>query len=217
MLSLHRFYGCYMRKFALFIITFFALTLSAQDKYCTSYGDYLTGNWQEVTGTVTLRSEKDNRLAYTLHSDDKRLRKLLRKNAFCLRHQGELYVNLRNSKCFDEVFVNAYELSGGKLLFARPDVTRTPGGIYVGYGDRSVPFSTRGFKSKSKLENLVCYLIEDMGGDGRNINFFKVTEEVMRQLLLGQEELWNEYQQLDSKRRDDADVVIDFLTRGGKI
>jgi len=39
----------------------------------------------------------------------------------------------------------------------------------------------------------------------------------MRQLLLGQEELWNEYQQLDAKRRDDADVVIDFLTRGGKI
>ena len=199
------------------ILTIFALPLSAQDKYCTSYGDYLMGNWQEVAGTVTLRSERDNRLAYTLQSDDKRLRKLLRKHAFCLRHQGELYVNLRNSKCFDEVFVKAYELAGGKLLFARPDVTRTPGGVYVGYGDRAVPFSIRGFKSKSKLENLVCYMIQDMGSDSQNINFFKVTEEVMRQLLLGQEELWNEYLQLDAKRRDDADVVIDFLTRGGKI
>ncbi len=206
-----------MRKIALLIFFTFALTLSAQDKYCTSYGDYLTGNWQEVVGTVSLRSEKDNRLAYTLQSDDKRLRKLLRKHAFCLRHQGELYVNLRNSKCFDEVFVKAYELAGGKLLFARPDVTRTLGGIYVGYGDRAVPFSIRGFKSKSKLENLVCYMIQDMGSDSQNINFFKVTEEVMRQLLLGQEELWNEYQQLDAKRRDDADVVIDFLTRGEKI
>ena len=199
------------------ILTIFALPLSAQDKYCTSYGDYLMGNWQEVAGTVTLRSERDNRLAYTLQSDDKRLRKVLRKNAFCLRHQGDLYLNLRNSKCFDEVFVKAYELAGGKLLFARPDVTRTPGGVYVGYGDRAVPFSIRGFKSKSKLENLVCYMIQDMGSDSQNINFFKVTEEVMRQLLLGQEELWNEYLQLDAKRRDDADVVIDFLTRGGKI
>jgi len=210
------------RNLLLGIMTIFALTLLAQDKYCTSFGDYLTGNWQEVTGTVSLRSEKDNRLAYTLQSDDKRLRKLLRKHAFCLRHQGELYVNLRNSKCFDEVFVKAYELAGGKLLFARPDVTRTPGGIYVGYGDRAVPFSIRGFKSKSKLENLVCYMIQGAKERGseetrENINFFKVTEEVMRQLLLGQEELWNEYQQLDAKRRDDADVVIDFLTRGGKI
>lgn len=204
------------------ILTIFALPLSAQDKYCTSYSDYLTGNWQEVAGTVTLRSERDNRLAYTLQSDDKRLRKVLRKNAFCLRHQGDLYLNLRNSKCFDEVFVNAYELPGGQLLFARPDVTRTPGGIYVGYGDRSVPLSTRGFKSKSKLENLVCYMIQGAKERGseetrENINFFKVTEEVMRQLLLGQETLWDEYQQLEPKRRDDADVIIDFLTRGGKI
>ena len=204
--------------------------LSAQDKYCTSYGDYLTGNWHDVEGTVTLRSERDNRLAYTLQSDDKRLRKMLRKSAFCLRHQGDLYLNLRNSKCFDEVFVNAYELAGGQLLFARPDVTRTPGGIYVGYGDRSVPLSTRGFKSKSKLENLVCYMIQEMGerrnegtgergteGTSENVNFFKVTEEVMRQLLLGQETLWEEYQQLEPKRRDDADVVIDFLQRAGKI
>ena len=204
------------------ILTIFALPLSAQDKYCTSYSDYLTGNWQEVAGTVTLRSERDNRLAYTLQSDDKRLRKVLRKNAFCLRHQGDLYLNLRNSKCFDEVFVNAYELPGGQLLFARPDVTRTPGGIYVGYGDRSVPLSTCGFKSKSKLENLVCYMIQGSKERGseetrENINIFKVTEEVMRQLLLGHETLWDEYQQLEPKRRDDADVVIDFLTRAGKI
>lgn len=206
-------------------MTLFALTLSAQDKYCTSYNDYLADNWQAVNGTITLRSEKDNRLGYTVQSEDKRLRKTLRKTAFCLRHHGDLYVNLRNSKCFDEVFVNAYELPSGQLLFARPDVTRTPGGIYVGSGNQTAPLSIRGFKSKSKLENLVCYIIQGNERKGErgserereSINFFKVTENVMKQLLLGHEDLWNEYQQLDPKRRDDADVVIDFLQRAGKI
>ena len=190
--------------------------LAAQDRYCTNYGDYLAGNWQTVDGTITLRSEKDNRLAYTLQSDDKRLRKQLRRSIFCLQHHGTLYVNLRNSRCFDEVFVQAYELSDGSLLFARPDVTRTAGGIYVGYGDRSVPFSTRGFKSKSKLENLVCYMIAGEQGSDQ-INFFKVTEEVMRQLLLGNGDVLNDYLQLDSKRRDDADIVLDYLSRAEKI
>jgi len=204
------------------ILTLLALPLMAQDEYCSNYDDYVAGKWKEIAGTVTLKSARDNHLAYMLYSDDKQLQKALRKTAFCLRHEGTLYLNLRNSKYFHESFVNAYELPGGKLLFARPDVTRTPGGLYWNCGNFSVPISVRGFRSNSKLKNLVCYIVQEAGAPGsdearKSITFFKVNEEVMKKLLSGHDALWGEYMDLDFIRRDNADVVIDFLKRAGKI
>ncbi len=203
-------------KMKLFIASLFlliAVHINAQDRYCLSYDDFVSGQWVDISDSINLKSVSENRLAYTLKSDNKELRKVLKKSAFALYYSDSLYMNLKELKYFGDFFVRAWKLRDGRLLFARPDIAPS-GGLFVGYNGMSIPLSTKAFKSKSKMKNLVCYILAKTDGA---LTFERVTEETVLDLLKNNNSFLERYQTYEPKRRDDADVVTEVLLAAGVV
>ena len=192
---------------------FIAVHISAQNRYCLTYDDFVSGQWVDVSDSISLKSIHENRLAYMLKSDNKELRKMLSKSAFGLYYSDSLYVNLKELKYFGDLFVRAWRLNDDRLLFARTDIAPS-GGLIVGYNGMTIPLSTKAFKSKSKMKNLVCYILAKADG---TLTFERVTEETVLDLLKGDNSIMERYLTYEPKRRDDADVVTEVLLAAGVV
>lgn len=203
-------------KLKLYIVSLFllfAVHINAQNRYCLTYDDFVSGHWVDFSDSISLKSIHENRLAYLLKSDNKELRKMLNKSTFALYYSDSLYVNLKELKYFGDLFVRAWRLNDDRLLFARPDIAPS-GGLFVGYNGMTIPLSTKAFKSKSKMKNLVCYILAKADG---TLTFERVTEETVLDLLKGDNSIMERYLTYEPKRRDDADVVTEVLLAAGVI
>lgn len=202
-----------MRKLFFFLIMM-PLCCVAQTKYCANWQDFLADQWQEVKGGVELKSSsKQDRLALEVSASDKKTRSLLRKNASVVVYEDSLYLNLRPFNTFGDVYVRAWKL-GDKVLFARQDIA--PSRFSIANGDSGIPFSKKSFSSLSHLENLVCYLAA-WDPQREELRMVRVTSEVVAQLLANHSQQLAQYQQLDRKRQEAADVVIATLQQAGVI
>lgn len=201
------------KLYIVLLFLLFAVHTNAQNRYCLTYDDFVSGQWVDVSDSISLKSIHENRLAYLLKSDNKELRKMLSKSAFGLYYSDSLYVNLKELKCFGDLFVRAWKLKDGRILFARPDIAPS-GGLFVGYNGMNIPLSTNAFKSKSKMKNLVCYILAKADG---TLTFERVTEETVLELLKDDNSILERYLTYEPKRRDDADVVTEVLLAAGVI
>lgn len=204
-----------MRLKLYFILVFLliAVHMNAQNRYCLSYDDFVSGQWVGISDSISLKSIHENRLAYLLKSDNKELRKMLSKSTFGLYYSDSLYVNLKEMKCFGELFVRAWKMKDGRILFARPDIVPS-GGFFIGLNGMNVPLSTKAFKSKSKMKNLVCYVIDKTDG---TLTLERMTEENVLDLLKDNERILERYRTFEHGRRDDADVVTEVLLDAGVV
>ena len=206
----------FLMKSKLYIVLQFlliAVHINAQSRYCLTYDDFVSDQWADVGDSISLKSINENRLAYLLKSDNKELRKILSKSSFCLYYSDSLYVNLKELKCFGDLFVRAWKLKDGRLLFARPDIAPS-GGLFVGYNGMNIPLSLNAFKSKSKMKNLVCYILAKTDG---TLTLERVTEKTVLGLLKDNNSILEHYLTFEQKRRDDADVVTEMLLAAGAI
>lgn len=202
-----------MRKLFFFLMMM-PLCCMAQTRYCASWQDFLNDQWQEVKGRVELKpSSKQDRLAFEISASDKKTASLLRKNASVVEYDDSLYLNLRPFNTFGDVYVCAWRL-GDKVLFARQDIA--PSRFSIANGDNGIPFTKKSFGSLSKLENLVCYLAA-WDPQREELRIARVTSEVVVQLLANHSQQLAQYQQLDRKRQEAADVVITTLQQAGVI
>lgn len=202
-----------MRKLFFFLMMM-PLCCVAQTRYCASWQDFLSDQWQEVKGRVELKpSSKQDRLALEVSASDKKTASLLRKSASVVEYVDSLYLNLRPFNTFGDVYVRAWRL-GDKVLFARQDIA--PSRFSIANGDSGIPFTKKSFGSLSKLENLVCYLAA-WDPQREELRIARVTSEVVAQLLANHSQQLAQYQQLDRKRQEAADVVITTLQQAGII
>ena len=202
-----------MRKLFFFLMMM-PLCCVAQTRYCASWQDFLADQWQEVKGRVELKSSsKQDRLAFEMKASDKKTRSLLRKNASVVEYDDSLYLNLRPFNTFGDVYVRAWRL-GDKVLFARQDIA--PSRFSIANGDSGIPFTKKSFGSLSRLENLVCYLAA-WDPQREELRMVRVTSEVVVQLLTNHSQQLAQYQQLDRKRQETADVIITTLQQAGVI
>ena len=202
-----------MRKLFFFLMMM-PLCCVAQTRYCASWQDFLSDQWQEAKGWVELKSSsKQDRLAFEVKASDKKTASLLRKNASVVEYDDSLYLNLRPFNTFGDVYVRAWRL-GDKVLFARQDIA--PSRFSIANGDNGIPFTKKSFGSLSKLENLVCYLAA-WDPQREELRIARVTSEVVVQLLVNHSQQLAQYQQLDRKRQEAADVVITTLQQAGVI
>ena len=202
-----------MRKLFFFLMMM-PLCCVAQTRYCASWQDFLSDQWQEVKGRVELKpSSKQDRLALEVSASDKKTASLLRKSASVVEYVDSLYLNLRPFNTFGDVYVRAWRL-GDKVLFARQDIA--PSRFSIANGDSGIPFTKKSFGSLSKLENLVCYLAA-RDPQREELRIARVTSEVVAQLLANHSQQLAQYQQLDRKRQEAADVVITTLQQAGII
>ncbi len=78
----------------------------------------------------------------------------------------------------------------------------------------NVPLSTKAFKSKSKMKNLVCYILAKTDG---KLTLERMTEENVLDLLKNNDSILERYRTFEQSRRDDADVVTEVLLAAGVI
>lgn len=151
-----------MKKLLLLLAVLLPLAVSAQDKYCATYQDFLADVWQTVGAEAQLQllpSAKEDSLALELKAKgaDRKLRHIL-KRCFALEYGGQLYLNLRGFNRFGDVFVRAWRMGADKLVFARP---------VIGYNDQlDVTFNLNSrmgkklpFQGYYTLKDLVCYVV----------------------------------------------------------
>ena len=195
------------------LFLFISLHVSAQNRYCLTYDDFVFGKWVDFNDSINLKSIHENRLAYTLKSDNKELRKMLSKSSFAMYYSDSLYINLKELKFFGDLFVRAWKLKDSRIMFARPDIVPS-GGVFVGNNGINIPMSSKVFKSKSKMKNLVCYILNK---NDDQLKFERVTEEAVLDLIKDDNKTLEYYRTFDSKRRDNADVVTEVLLEAGVI
>lgn len=198
--------------YALFLIS---TSTFSQSKYCTTLQDYSSGNWTLLSSGFDLEPTSGNPLIRMPKSTDKAERKEVRKHALVVEYSDTLYISLKQLEAFGEGFTRAWKMSDGCLLFARNDISPR-GGIGIGIGGSGVVIPFGGLKSKKKLENLVCYIVSENARNG-SPNWTKVTVRMMDDLLHDHPDVSAKYAEYESKRQDDADVVIEMLSEAGVI
>ena len=133
-----------MKKFfVMMMVSCLPMLMMAQPaKYCMTYSDYKTHNWNTIESLVNGRSEmipqiKMDETDYKVKSGDKATDRILKKEVFAISFGKNLYVNCRNLRCKDIIldtqqYVQAYPYAGNKLLIAVYHIN--DGAFLLGFG-----------------------------------------------------------------------------------
>ena len=74
-----------------------------------------------------------------------------------MEHQGLLYLNLRPFNRFGDVYVRAWRMNDGKLLFARQETT-AGNSLTISRSSATHKLKVNVPRSYNSLESLVCYV-----------------------------------------------------------
>lgn len=230
-----------MKKFVMMMMVSClpAMMMAQSAKYCMTYSDYKTNQWNTIESLVNGRSDmmpqiKMDETDYKVKSGDKEADRILKKEVFAISFGKQLYVNCRNLRHNDIIldtqrYVQAYPYAGNKLLIAVYHIN--DGAFLLGLGADVASFftplgtsialrstSTALWLSRSKLNSHRCYLIDtDADGKGRYA-VTRIDDDYMGKLLANDSHLLARYNAVSSKReRQSASNVMAILTEKGLI
>ena len=230
-----------MKKFLLLMmVSCLPTMMMAQPaKYCMTYSDYKTHNWNTIESLVNGRSEmlpqiKMDETDYKVKSGDKETDRILKKEVFAISFGKNLYVNCRNLRCNDIIldtqqYVQAYPYAGNKLLIAVYHIN--DGAFLLGLGaDVASVFTPIGpsialksasaalWLSRSKLNSYRCYLIDTDANEKGRYPVTRIDDDYMTNLLSDDAHMLARYNAVSSKRdRQSASNVLAVLTEKGLV
>ena len=230
-----------MKKFfVMMMVSCLPTMMMAQPaKYCMTYSDYKTHNWNTIESLVDGRSEmlpqiKMDETDYKVKSGDKETDRILKKEVFAISFGKNLYVNCRNLRCNDIIldtqqYVQAYPYAGNKLLIAVYHIN--DGALLMGLGaDVASVFTPIGpsialksasaalWLSRSKLNSYRCYLIDTDANEKGRYPVTRIDDDYMANLLSDDAHMLARYNAVSSKRdRQSASNVLAVLTEKGLV
>ena len=208
-------------------------------KYCMTYSDYKTHNWNTIESLVNGRSEmipqiKMDETDYKVKSGDKATDRILKKEVFAITFGKQLYVNCRNLRCKDIIldtqqYVQAYPYAGNKLLIAVYHIN--DGAFLLGLGaDVASIFTPLGpsialqtastalWLNRSKLNSYRCYLIDTDANEKGRYAVTRIDDDYMTNLLSDDAHMLARYNAVSSKReRQSASNVLAVLSEKGLV
>ena len=208
-------------------------------KYCMTYSDYKTHNWNTIESLVDGRSEmlpqiKMDETDYKVKSGDKATDRILKKEVFAISFGKNLYVNCRNLRCNDIIldtqqYVQAYPYAGNKLLIAVYHIN--DGAFLLGFGANVASIftplgtsialqtaSTALWLNRSKLNSYRCYLIDTDANEKGRYPVTRIDDDYMTNLLSDDAHMLARYNAVSSKReRQSASNVLAVLTEKGLV
>lgn len=208
-------------------------------KYCMTYSDYKTHNWNTIESLVNGRSEmipqiKMDETDYKVKSGDKATDRILKKEVFAISFGKNLYVNCRNLRCKDIIldtqqYVQAYPYAGNKLLIAVYHIN--DGAFLLGLGaDVASIFTPLGpsialqtastalWLNRSKLNSYRCYLIDTDANEKGRYAVTRIDDDYMTKLLSDDAHMLARYNAVRSKReRQSASNVLAVLSEKGLV
>ena len=230
-----------MKKFfVMMMVSCLPTMMMAQPaKYCMTYSDYKTHNWNTIESLVNGRSEmipqiKMDETDYKVKSGDKATDRILKKEVFAISFGKNLYVNCRNLRCNDIIldtqqYVQAYPYAGNKLLIAVYHIN--DGAFLLGLGaDVASVFTPIGpsialksasaalWLNRSKLNSYRCYLIDTDANEKGRYPVTRIDDDYMTNLLSDDAHMLARYNAVSSKRdRQSASNVLAVLTEKGLV
>ena len=208
-------------------------------KYCMTYSDYKTHNWNTIESLVNGRSEmipqiRMDETDYKVKSGDKATDRILKKEVFAISFGKNLYVNCRNLRCKDIIldtqqYVQAYPYAGNKLLIAVYHIN--DGAFLLGLGaDVASIFTPLGpsialqtastalWLNRSKLNSYRCYLIDTDANEKGRYAVTRIDDAYMTKLLSDDAHMLARYNAVSSKReRQSASNVLAVLSEKGLV
>lgn len=230
-----------MKKFfVMMMVSCLPMLMMAQPaKYCMTYSDYKTHNWNTIESLVNGRSEmipqiKMDETDYKVKSGDKATDRILKKEVFAISFGKNLYVNCRNLRCKDIIldtqqYVQAYPYAGNKLLIAVYHIN--DGAFLLGFGANVASIftplgtsialqtaSTALWLNRSKLNSYRCYLIDTDANEKGRYPVTRIDDDYMTNLLSDDAHMLARYNAVSSKRdRQSASNVLAVLTEKGLV
>ena len=230
-----------MKKFfVMMMVSCMPMLMMAQPaKYCMTYSDYKTHNWNTIESLVNGRSEmipqiKMDETDYKVKSGDKATDRILKKEVFAISFGKNLYVNCRNLRCKDIIldtqqYVQAYPYAGNKLLIAVYHIN--DGAFLLGFGANVASIftplgtsialqtaSTALWLNRSKLNSYRCYLIDTDANEKGRYPVTRIDDDYMTNLLSDDAHMLARYNAVSSKReRQSASNVLAVLTEKGLV
>ena len=230
-----------MKKFfVMMMVSCLPMLMMAQPaKYCMTYSDYKTHNWNTIESLVNGRSEmipqiKMDETDYKVKSGDKATDRILKKEVFAISFGKNLYVNCRNLRCKDIIldtqqYVQAYPYAGNKLLIAVYHIN--DGAFLLGLGaDVASIFTPLGpsialqtastalWLNRSKLNSYRCYLIDTDANEKGRYPVTRIDDDYMTNLLSDDAHMLARYNAVSSKReRQSASNVLAVLSEKGLV
>lgn len=230
------------RKLLCLFFLLVALTGSSQCRYCKSYEDFVSGQWESLDTIFCEYSHKPKKMlsegvSYYMSTDDIELTQKLRNDAFAIMRGDTLYVNSLKINIpkirLNPGFVKAKYMGRRGLLIVAPGLTGQIGGrdyddkapgiaaAATAVGVASLALTGVGFivlpvPNRNTPQQLMCYLIS---GDNKNedgIKIRQVDDRVMSLLLLNNDELYEEYFSVKkAQKRQEAKHVLSILDELG--
>lgn len=206
------------------------ITANAQSRYCKSYEDYLDGRWESLD-TVYYKSHSKKRQVwlggndYTIHTGDKAMDKVIKKEAFAIMKDDTLFVNCRNLRFEKTRFGNGYTIAtpmhDGGLLFVNRKIGREAqkeaavSGFFVGAIGGAIGGA---MVAANLVKQQYCYIVSNGANAKGRIAIRLIDDKVMHEIVKDNEELHFEYwsEKSESKRLL-ASHILPILEKAGLI
>ena len=215
-----------MKHLLLTLFTVASLQTSAQARYCTSFDDYLSGNWMELPSIDIIERSKSKQMwsgggDYSLTTNDKGTDKKLKKTAFAILSGDSLFINLGNIWCdnnrFGKGYAFALPLPENKILFTGRRIDKTESNrqanVQFAFGLVGAIIS-----SNSNMKRPACYIIENISLGKHHIPARLIGDDLITKLLKGHDDLIDDYfLEEDKMNRETSVHILPLLRKAGII
>lgn len=202
-----------MRKVIyLFVMMFWAITASAQDKMFVNLADLLSDGGDVVT-TLNKNKRSKNQIYLSPGADyeiysagNKELTKYLKKRTYAVRLSDTLYVNCKHLKYKKYRFGNWYaqgQLIKGKVYFQAQPLGQIATSTLLPKEGSKLGGTVGNAINASNIDAKVYYVINAATGEAEFVG-----KEMMTQLLASQPALLEQFSHEDSER---ADIIGKYL------
>lgn len=210
--------------YALLLLT--TISINAKCGYYKSYEDLIADRYEPLDTLYCLQNGQGRKLwlgsnDYRLTTGNDSIDKVLKKNAFAIKKDNELYVNcrklIRNKVQFKNGYARAWRSNDNSVIFVNEVIGKeaqlwqTSSQMLAGTGSHFT-------YNSNQIRHRVCYLISDSSNGKKYTEAHLIDDALMEKLIYGHDDLHTEY--YSEKRKSDrilAKHVFPILEKAGVI
>ena len=215
-----------------------SLTTQAQNKICMTYDDYKANNWKSFESITkdSCRLKYDG-MEFTIKTDDKEANHVIKKEAFMMSLDRQLFINTRTLRDDDgdvlpvSNYARVLPYKGGKLCVVCYHVTLSDlldmVNIGLDIGLLATGHTTWGsiflatdllLTNENLMQNHVVYLIDKGPNEKGKINMTRMNDQFMEKLLRDDPVTYQQYYGRSKKgERQSAANILPILVKKGLI
>lgn len=187
-------------------------------QYCISHEDLINNRWSElqVDEPAFVKDANGEKKATTelyFLLQKKSVRKEIGKKALAVKCDSTFMLNLRSLRiglvgAMGRDFARAYPLKDGRYVITYYDVSKMGGASSMGVMGGLMGATIMLAATENIRSNYVCYLFTP----GVN-KVVRIKNDVLKELLVGHDDLFDEYSKIDRYERNFEGIILPLLKR----